>query len=164
MASYVTAVAAGAAAGIGAYYIYLQSKKASGFIAKVVEAEAAIGTENIISPEAAKDLMDYPNVLLLDVQDPGSDVIKGCYSASLGTLVFKASTDLEAFKDPAIADRPKDGLVIVTCGLGGQAKLGAKLLIDYGFTNVKVIDGGNAAYNKAFPSAEAVCNKKRPGG
>ena len=34
-------------------------------------------------------------------------------------------------------------------GLGGQAKLGAKLLLDYGFTNVKTIDGGCVAYNKA---------------
>ena len=64
---------------------------------------------------------------------------------------IKASTDLADFKDPKIADRPKDGLIIVTCGLGGQAKLGAKILIDYGFTNVKTIDGGCLAYKKAFP-------------
>lgn len=68
------------------------------------------------------------DVLLLDVQDPGSDMIPGSYSASLGTLVFKASTDLAEFKDPKIADRAKDALIIVNCGLGGQAKLGAKLL------------------------------------
>ena len=39
-----------------------------------------------------------------------------------------------------IADRAKDQLIIVNCGLGGQAKLGAKLLLDYGFTNVKTIE------------------------
>lgn len=55
-------------------------------------------------------------------------MIPGSYSASLGTLVFKASTDLAEFKDPKIADRAKDALIIVNCGLGGQAKLGAKLL------------------------------------
>ena len=35
--------------------------------------------------------------------------------------------------------------------LGGQALLGAKILVDYGFTNVKVIEGGCVAYKKAFP-------------
>lgn len=45
------------------------------------------------------------------------------------------------------------------CGLGGQAKLGAKLLLDYGFTNVKVIDGGCDAYLKEFPD-DKPCTKK----
>lgn len=96
-------------------------------------------------------LKDTPDALLLDVQDPGSDMIPGSHNASLGTLFFKASKDLADFKDPKIADRPKDGLVIVNCALGGQAKLGAGILIDYGFTNVKVIEGGCVAYKKAFP-------------
>ena len=88
------------------------------------------------------------DVLLLDVQDPGSDMIPGSYSASLGTLVFKASTDLAEFKDPKIADLPKDNPILVTCALGGQAKIGAKILVEYGFTNVKVIEGGCVAWNK----------------
>eukprot|EP00325_Prymnesiales_sp_UTEX-LB-985_P035301 CAMPEP_0174723252 /NCGR_PEP_ID=MMETSP1094-20130205/40476_1 /TAXON_ID=156173 /ORGANISM="Chrysochromulina brevifilum, Strain UTEX LB 985" /LENGTH=158 /DNA_ID=CAMNT_0015924263 /DNA_START=39 /DNA_END=515 /DNA_ORIENTATION=+ len=149
MASYVAAFATGAAAGAAAYYYYQLSKKPTGFIAKVAEAEAAIGAANILTPEAAKALIDAGGAFLLDVQDPGSTTIKGSHSASLGTLPFKASTDLEAFKDPAIADLPKDSLIIVNCGLGGQAKLGAKLLLDYGFTNVKTIEGGCVAYNKA---------------
>lgn len=109
-------------------------------------------------------------------------MIKGSHCASLGTLPFKASTDLPDFKDPVIADRPKDALVrstidlelilsllltlgcprcqiIVNCGLGGQAMLGAKLLLDYGFSNVKTIEGGCVAYNKAFPPA--CCVPKR---
>ena len=45
-----------------------------------------------------------------------------------------------SFKDPKIADRAKDALIVVTCALGGQAKLGAKILVDYGFTNVKVVE------------------------
>ena len=98
-----------------------------------------------------------PDALLLDVQDPGSEMIKGSHSASLGTLPFKASTDLAEFKDPTIADRPKDALIIVNCGLGGQALLGAKLLLDYGFTNVKTIQGGCVAYNKAAPGKKKNC-------
>eukprot|EP00966_Prymnesium_polylepis_P094095 2178108-Prymnesium_polylepis.1 len=72
-----------------------------------------------------------PDHLLLDVQDPGSATVKGSHSASLGTLPFKASTDLADFKDPVIADRDKSKLIIVNCALGGQALLGAKMLVDY---------------------------------
>lgn len=32
---------------------------------------------------------------------------------------------------------PQDGLIVVTCAIGGQAKLGAGLLASYGFTNVR---------------------------
>ena len=42
----------------------------------------------------------------------------------------------------------RSSLLAVNCGLGGQALLGAKLLVDYGFTNVKTIEGGCVAYNK----------------
>ena len=38
---------------------------------------------------------------------------------------------------------------VVTCALGGQAKLGAKILVDYGFTNVKVVEGGCVAWKAA---------------
>ena len=108
------------------------------------------GAANIIDPAAAKALLDAtPDALLLDVQDPGSDSIPGAYNASLGTIVFKADAAMPDFKDPKVADRPKDGLVVVTCALGGQAKLGAKVLVDYGFTNVKVVEGGCVAWKKA---------------
>ena len=85
------------------------------------------------------------------MQDPGSDSIPGAYSASLGTLVFKADIGMKdaGFADPKIAERPKDGLIVVTCALGGQAKLGAKVLVDYGFTNVKVVEGGCVAWKGA---------------
>lgn len=144
------AAAAGGVATALAIYAYQLSQKPTGFLAKVAEAEAAVGKANILEPKAAKALMETtPGFLLLDVQDPGSEVVNGSHVASLGTLPFKASTDLADFKDPAIADRPKDKLIIVNCALGGQALLGAKLLLDYGFTNVKTIEGGCLAYNKA---------------
>ena len=55
------------------------------------------------------------------------------------------------------------GAVAIYC-LGGQAKLGAKLLLDYGFTNVKTIDGGVVAYSKAFPASKPACKKPSGGG
>ena len=36
----------------------------------------------------------------------------------------------------------------VTCALGGQALLGAQILVDYGFKNVKVMEGGCVAFKK----------------
>lgn len=165
MTSYAAVAVAGAAAGAVAIYCYFETKKATGFLAAITVADAAIGASNVLSPEEAKKLLAAtPDALLLDVQDPGSETIPGSYCASLGTLPFKASTDLADFKDPMIADRAKDKLIIVSCGLGGQAKLGAKLLLDYGFTNVKTIDGGVVAYSKAFPASKPACKKPSGGG
>ena len=113
MASHTVAFAAGVAAGVGTF-LYFKKIKNCSFLAKVGAASTALGA-NVISPEAASALLEStPDALLLDVQDPGSDMIKGSHSASLGTLPFKASTDLPDFKDPLIADRPKDGLVRAT--------------------------------------------------
>jgi hypothetical protein len=99
MASYVAVAAAGAA--VGAAVVYMtRPEPPSGFLAKVAEADAALGTAGVLSPQEAKELIDSEEVLLVDVQDPGSDMIAGSVNASLGTLPFKASTDLEAFKEP----------------------------------------------------------------
>ena len=121
------------------------------FVAALDEATATVGAANILDPKAAKELLDADaGALLLDLQDPGSDSIPGAYNASLGTLVFKADIGMKdaGFADPTIAERAKDALIVVTCALGGQAKLGAKVLVDYGFTNVKVVEGGCVAWKK----------------
>ena len=105
----------------------------------------------VLPPKEAKEFLEAnkDTVLLLDVQDPGSDSVPGSYNASLGTLPFKADAGMTDFKDPKIADLPKDTPIIVTCALGGQALLGAKILVDYGFKNVKVMEGGCVAFKKA---------------
>merc|ERR1712146_346139 len=110
-----------------------------GFLAKVEEAETAIRKSNVLSPADAKMYTDMPSsaCLILDVQDPGSDVIPGSHCVSLGTLFFKADTELPDLVDPKIAEHGKVAPIVVNCALGGQAKLGAKILKDYGFTNVK---------------------------
>eukprot|EP00746_Dinoflagellata_sp_MGD_P018982 gnl/MRDRNA2_/MRDRNA2_144079_c0_seq1.p1 gnl/MRDRNA2_/MRDRNA2_144079_c0~~gnl/MRDRNA2_/MRDRNA2_144079_c0_seq1.p1 ORF type:complete len:139 (+),score=35.94 gnl/MRDRNA2_/MRDRNA2_144079_c0_seq1:83-499(+) len=128
----------------------------SGFLAKLDQAKEYLGASNILSPKDAKEFIDaHPEILILDVQDPGNDQIPGSYNASLGTLFFKASTDLEEFKDPKIADRPKDDEaypIIVNCALGGQAILAGALLKEYGFNHVKVIEGGCVAWKKEHGS------------
>jgi rhodanese-related sulfurtransferase len=108
--------------------------------------------DNFLAPPQSKAFVDgNPNALVLDVQDPGSPSIPGAYQVSLGTLYFKASTDLPDFKDPKIADLAKDHPIITTCALGGQATIGAALLVEYGFTNVKVMDGGCIRLKKELP-------------
>eukprot|EP01043_Picozoa_sp_COSAG02_P061580 COSAG02_NODE_8305_length_2623_cov_12.854200_3_plen_85_part_00 len=57
----------------------------------------------------------------------------------------------EALKD-------KSAPILVSCGLGGQAVIAAGLLCDYGFTNVKVVDGGNNAWG-AGGGATCPCAK-----
>jgi len=70
---------------------------------------------------------------------------------SLGTLFFRASTDLPEFKDSRIADLPRGHPIVTTCALGGQATIAAALLVEYGFTNVKVMDGGCVRMKKDVP-------------
>ena len=115
------------------------ASRPAGFLTKLDQATNKIGQENFLLPPKSKAFLEAnPGALVLDVQDPGSDTIPGAYQVSLGTLFFKASTDIPDFKDPKIADLPKDHPIIVTCALGGQAKIGAAILVDYGFTGVKV--------------------------
>ena len=133
-----------------------------GFLTKLDQATRKIGEENFLLPPKSKAFLEAnPGALVLDVQDPGSDTIPGAYQVSLGTLFFKASTDLPDFKDPKVADLPRAAPIIVTCALGGQAKIGAALLVKYGFTNVKVMEGGCVRLKKdlgpdlvAQPAAE----------
>ena len=53
-----------------------------------------------------------------------------------------------AFKETRLADN-KQQVIVITCGLGGQALLAGKLLKDYGYTNVNVVEGGNKGYKDA---------------
>ena len=130
MAKFCAGVAVGAVT--TAVAVYFLKKRPSGFLALVTEAEATVGAANILPPAEVKELLaTTPDALLLDVQD-GGDKVDGSHRVSLGSLAFKASTDLPGFKDPQIADRRKDQLIVVNCGLGGQAKLGAAMLVDYG--------------------------------
>ena len=70
-----------------------------GFLAKVGECKA-----EALEPAAAKAFVEAnPETLILDVQDPGSDMIPGSYNVSLGTLFFKASTELHIVFCIAIA-------------------------------------------------------------
>jgi rhodanese-related sulfurtransferase len=63
-------------------------------------------------------------------------------------LPIRADLELpENFRDARLADRNRS--VLVTCGAGGQAALGAYLLKQMGFTDVAYIEGGTTAWKNA---------------
>jgi rhodanese-related sulfurtransferase len=116
----------------------------------VAEAQAEVPS---IEPTQAKQQIDQdPNTLVVDVRDAAglasTGVIPGAATISLGSLPIKADQELpEASRDERLQDRSRP--VIVTCGLGGQASLGAKILKDMGFTDVKIMKGGMQGWKDA---------------
>ncbi len=116
----------------------------------VAEAQAEVPS---IDPTEAQQRMEQdPNTLVVDVRDAadlaGTGVIPGAANVSLGTLPIRADQELaESLRDPRLQDRTRP--IIVTCGLGGQASLGAKTLKDMGFTNVHILKGGTKAWKDA---------------
>lgn len=115
---------------------------------------------DLLSPaEASAALESDPNTLVLDVRDEGdlnlTGIIKGTENVSMGTLYFKADHGMPAeYQAPCLAD--KDRPIITTCTLGLVASVAAKTLKDYGFTNVKILEGGNVAWKEAgLPLQEA---------
>eukprot|EP00930_Biecheleria_cincta_P064693 TRINITY_DN50333_c0_g1_i1.p1 TRINITY_DN50333_c0_g1~~TRINITY_DN50333_c0_g1_i1.p1 ORF type:complete len:185 (-),score=52.93 TRINITY_DN50333_c0_g1_i1:51-605(-) len=163
----VAAVAAGAAA-LG---YFLGKKQAAKGPANFVERLGQAKTKDIqvISAEEAKKLLaadSHPGgmPLVIDVRDSGdvSDGIKGAINIPLSNLVFAADQTFAVDDDIKVGDEvkipkgtkfchpklsgAKHQPILVSCGLGGQALIGASILADYGFTNVKVVDGGNIAW------------------
>jgi rhodanese-related sulfurtransferase len=92
------------------------------------------------------------NTLVVDVREPTDlqplGVIPGSVNVPLGVLPLRADQELpENFRDQRLQDRNRP--VITTCGGGGQAALGAKLLKDMGFERVAMIDGGTSGWKNA---------------
>ncbi|MGC8487424.1 MAG: rhodanese-like domain-containing protein [Clostridia bacterium] len=122
----------------------------------VGQAQAAVPGLN---PEEARDKMRrQPDTLVVDVQDAvdvgACGLIPGGINISLGMLPIRADRELpEHLRAPELADRGRP--VLVTCGAGGQAALGAHLLKQMGFADVAYIQGGTAAWKDAGFEVEA---------
>lgn len=118
---------------------------------KLVE-EARNNVPGISSAEAKQKIAENPNTYVIDVQDAtdagACGLIPSSVNISLGMLPIRADLELpENFRDPELADRNRP--IIVTCGAGGQAALGAYLLKQMGFTDVAFIEGGTTAWKEA---------------
>jgi rhodanese-related sulfurtransferase len=106
--------------------------------AMLAEAEAAVPR---ISPDEAKGLLGRPDVLFLDVREPGevaaSGKVRGAVAVPRGLVEFRADPD-SAMHDAAF-DRAKT--VVTYCASGGRAALVGKTLKDMGYANVRNLGG-----------------------
>ena len=115
-------------------------------------AEAKEQVPGITSAEAKENISANPDTLVIDVQDAEATgacgLIPSSMNISLGMLPIRADLELpEHLREPKLADRNRP--VIITCGAGGQAALGAYLLKQMGFTDVSYIEGGTTAWKAA---------------
>ncbi len=120
-------------------------------------SEARSEVEVVSPQEAQRRIQESSNTLVVDVRQSdalGDACIPGSINVPLGVLPIKADTELpKDVTDERLQDR--DQPVIVTCGAGGQAALGAKMLKDMGFKNVAMVDGGMRGWSAAgLPTAK----------
>ncbi|WP_078553987.1 rhodanese-like domain-containing protein [Bacillus alkalicellulosilyticus] len=119
---------------------------------KQMVGQARENVPAISSADAREKINANPNTLVIDVQDAAAagacGLIPSSMNISLGMLPIRADLELpESFREPELADRNRP--VIITCGAGGQAALGAYLLKQMGFTDVSFIEGGTNAWKEA---------------
>ena len=90
-----------------------------------------------ITQEAAKDMMDTQEVIILDVREQDefdAGHITSAVLLSVGTIT----------KDTASAVIPElDSVVLVYCRSGNRSKTASKTLVDLGYTNVYEFGGIN---------------------
>ncbi|MDQ0253633.1 rhodanese-related sulfurtransferase [Evansella vedderi] len=116
---------------------------------KQMLAEAREHVSGVTTAEAREKINNNPETLVIDVQDAADagacGLIPSSLNISLGMLPIRADLELpEQLREPQLADRNRP--VLVTCGAGGQATLGAYLLKQMGFTDVAYIEGGTKAW------------------
>jgi rhodanese-related sulfurtransferase len=114
-------------------------------------AEARENVPAISSVDAKAKIAANPNTLVIDVQDAADagacGLIPSSINISLGMLPIRADLELPvAHRNAELADRKRP--IILTCGAGGQAALGAYTLHQMGFEDVSFIDGGTPAWKR----------------
>ena len=107
----------------------------------------------VLSPSQVKEEFEKnPNTLVLDIRDKQdlslTGIIPGSENVSMGTLYFKADHEMPVeYQADCLKDKSRP--IITTCTLGLVASVAAKLLKDYGFENVSILEGGNVAWKEA---------------
>ena len=129
---------------------------AKSFMQMAEEAMALV--EGISAEETQQRMQQDPNTLLVDVRDaadiPSTGLADGGLNISLGMLPVRADQELpEDWREPGLQDRSRP--VILTCQLGPNGAIGAKLLKEMGFTDVAYLEGGMEAWKDAgLPTGE----------
>jgi rhodanese-related sulfurtransferase len=125
-------------------------RKGKTFRERVHEARKHVA---MLAPEEARQILDRGGVLLIDVGEEWQlrerGTIAGARNITRGELEIRADTEEER-RDPALQDRRQK--IILTCGGGGKATLSAQALLEMGFADVAVIQGGCRGWQRAgFP-------------
>ncbi len=119
-----------------------------GFRAMVDEAMGQVTTYSV---DEVRARLHDPKVQIVDIRDvrelEREGTLPGALLAPRGMLEFWVDPDSPYFK-PVFADEDKE--FILFCGAGWRSALATKTLQDMGMTNVAHIDGGFAAWKKAF--------------
>ncbi len=115
---------------------------------KDLVADAKTRIREVSATEAAEAAKQNPRTLILDVREPAEwseGHIPGALLVPRGMLEAKA--DLEyANREPRLADRNQS--IVVHCATGGRSALAADVLQTMGFTNVRSMAGGIAAWKE----------------
>lgn len=114
------------------------------FMESVQQAQAQV---DAVAPADVPD-----GALIVDVRDAADiaagGIIPGAVPISLGTLGFKGDVTLPAeMQHPELGDHDRE--IVVTCTIGAMAALGAKLLDDMGYNNVRYVEGGTNGWQEA---------------
>ena len=119
-----------------------------GFRTLVDEAMAQVTTYSV---DEVRERLHDPKVQIVDIRDvrelEREGTLPGALLAPRGMLEFWVDPDSPYFK-PVFADEDKE--FILFCGAGWRSALATRTLQDMGMTNVAHIDGGFAAWKKAF--------------
>jgi len=139
----------------------LMAKGPTGFGERVGAAAKKVV---VLTPQEAKSYIASKKPTIIDVRDSSdlSGGIKGAVSIPLSNMAFAADQDFAMPEDVKVKGEvkvpkgtkfthaalsgSKSKPVLVSCGLGGQALLAAEILVDYGFTEVRAVGGGNLAW------------------
>ncbi len=110
----------------------------------VVEAKRTI--DELSLEDVVKLMADKPDVLLLDVREQDEVAqghIPGALHVPRGLLEAKADLEFPQ-REPRLADR--DQMIVAYCASGARSALAAATLKEMGFTQVKSMAGGFAAW------------------
>ena len=118
----------------------------------VARANARVRT---LSLDEAKELVDDPGHLFVDIRDPreweANGIIPGAFRAPRGMLEFWVDPE-SPYHKPALDD---GRTLVLYCGSAWRSALSTAALHDMGRTDVAHLEGGFSAWSKAgLPTEE----------
>jgi rhodanese-related sulfurtransferase len=115
---------------------------------KDLVAEAKTRIREVSAADAAEAVRKNPKILILDVREPGEyaqEHLPGALNVPRGMLEAKADLDY-AGREPRLADRSQP--IITHCASGARSAFAADVLQVMGFTDVRSMVGGIAAWRE----------------